>query len=67
MSNPFKAFAFDLDQPSFASLGEALPKCEIEVVGGASLYPEWKPQVADLVLRGGSARRISHEYSCCRG
>lgn len=53
MSNPFKAFAFDLDQPSLASLREALPKWEVEAVNGASatsLNREWKPQAADLLV-----------------
>jgi hypothetical protein len=53
MSNPFKAFAFDLDQASLSSLREALPRWEIEVVSGASaasLHSEWKPQAADLLV-----------------
>src|SRR5579864_8016669 len=53
MSNPFKAFAFDLDQASLASLREALPKWEIEVVSRASatsLHSEWKPQAADFLV-----------------
>jgi CheY-like chemotaxis protein len=53
MPNPLKACAFDLDQASLASLREALPKWEIEVVRGASaasLHAAWKPQAADLLV-----------------
>jgi CheY-like chemotaxis protein len=68
MSNPFKAFAFDLDQASLASLREALPEWDIEVVSGASaasLHSKWKPQAADLLVVQASAD-VAETIKLCR-
>jgi hypothetical protein len=53
MDNRQKAIAFDLDRASMASLREALPDWEIEMVKGAtpaSLTPDWDPGTVDLLV-----------------
>jgi CheY-like chemotaxis protein len=53
MSHRMTAITFDLDAASLTSLREALPEWEIKVVNGAtaaSLFPDWNPGVADLLI-----------------
>jgi len=53
MSYRFRVVTFDLDPASLASLREALPQWEIEVVSGAtatSLSNGWDPGGADLLV-----------------
>lgn len=53
MPNQSKVIAFDVDQASLISLGEALPDSVIEVVNGAtvaSLTRDWNPGTVDLVV-----------------
>lgn len=50
-----RAVVFSVDKESLASLREALPGWEIEVVDGAiasSLMDEWNPRSADLLVIG---------------
>jgi hypothetical protein len=53
MPDRLRAVTFDADAASLASLREALPGWEIEVVNGAtaaSLDHDWNPGAADLLV-----------------
>jgi hypothetical protein len=53
MPHRLRAITFDLEPASLASLREALPEWEIELVNGAtagSLTHNWNPGVADLLV-----------------
>lgn len=55
-----RAFAFDLDADSLASLHEAFPGWQIEAIHGASaasLAHDWDPASADLLIVGIRAQR----------
>lgn len=55
MPSQSKAIAFDVDPASLASLGEALPGWQVEVVNGAtaaSLARAWNPGAVDLLVVG---------------
>lgn len=50
---PSKVIAFDVDEASLFSLGEALPDSTFEVVNGAtaaSLTRDWNPGTVDLFV-----------------
>lgn len=53
MPPPLRAVAFDLDAASLASVKEALPGWEIELINGAtagSLLRDWDPGTVDLLV-----------------
>lgn len=53
MLDRLRAFAFDLDQCSLASLSDALPGWDIDIIHGATLDSialEWDPGMADLLV-----------------
>jgi DNA-binding response OmpR family regulator len=69
MSDRSKAVAFDLDPASLASLREALPEWEVEVVNGAraaSLDRDWNPAAADLLVLG-IRDQSAEALGICRG
>lgn len=68
MPNQSKAIAFDVDEASLISLGQALPDCVIEVVNGAtaaSLTRDWNPGTVDLVVVK-ARKEVAQTLELCR-
>jgi DNA-binding NarL/FixJ family response regulator len=64
-----KAVAFDVDPVSLASLREAFPEWQIEVVQGAttdSLAQDWSPGAVDLLVIG-ARDPVAETLGLCRG
>lgn len=68
MSARSRAFTFDVDPTSLASLREALPGWQVDVVYGAtaaSLATDWDPGPVDLVVVGVRAN-VTETLGLCR-
>src|SRR5947209_3454582 len=68
MTRRSRAIAFDVDKASFASLQEALPGWQLDVVAGAtvaSLPCDWNPGAVDLLVVG-SRENVTETLGLCR-
>jgi DNA-binding response OmpR family regulator len=64
-----KVIAFDVDPASLASLRQAFPSWQVEVVSGAtaeSLDRDWDPGTASLLVVGARAE-VAETLGLCRG